>query len=42
MRKQVTVSAAVPGRVLYSELTAAERPGALSLGRALTGAGTRA
>ncbi|MET9758744.1 GNAT family N-acetyltransferase [Streptomyces sp. NPDC006372] len=38
MKKQVAVSAAVHGRVLYSELTAAERPEALSLGRALTGA----
>ncbi|MFH9042726.1 GNAT family N-acetyltransferase [Streptomyces sp. NPDC017966] len=38
MKKQVTVSAAVPGRVLYGELTAAERPEALSLSRALTGA----
>ncbi|PNV34129.1 GNAT family N-acetyltransferase [Streptomyces sp. DH-12] len=38
MRKQVAVSAAVPGRVLYGELTAAERTEALSLGRALTGA----
>ncbi|MGA4965229.1 GNAT family N-acetyltransferase [Streptomyces pseudogriseolus] len=38
MRKQVAVSAPVPGRVLYGELTAAERTEALSLGRALTGA----
>ncbi|MFI9770278.1 GNAT family N-acetyltransferase [Streptomyces sp. NPDC052415] len=38
MKKQVAVSAAVPGRVLYGELTAAERPDALSLSRALTGA----
>jgi GNAT superfamily N-acetyltransferase len=38
MKKQVAVSAPVPGRVLYSELTAAERPDALSLSRALTGA----
>jgi GNAT superfamily N-acetyltransferase len=38
MKKQVAVGAAVPGRLLYGELTAAERPGALSLGRALTGA----
>lgn len=38
MEKQVAVSAAVPGRVLYGELTAAERPDALSLSRALTGA----
>ncbi|MDX3643064.1 GNAT family N-acetyltransferase [Streptomyces sp. MB09-02B] len=38
MKKQVAVSAAVPGRVLYGDLTAAERPDALSLGRALTGA----
>ncbi len=37
-RKQVAVSAAVPGRVLYGELTAAERPDAPSLRRALTGA----
>ncbi|MDN3267084.1 GNAT family N-acetyltransferase [Streptomyces sp. MA15] len=36
MRKQVTAGATVPGRVLYGELTAAERPGALCLGRALT------
>ncbi|WP_371100104.1 GNAT family N-acetyltransferase [Streptomyces sp. PU_AKi4] len=38
MRKRVTVSAVVPGRVLYGELTAAERPDALGLARALTGA----
>jgi hypothetical protein len=38
MKKQVAVSAPVAGRVLYSELTAAERPDALSLSRALTGA----
>ena len=38
MRKQVAVSATVPGRVLYGGLTAAERPDALGLGRALTGA----
>ncbi|MGW0775396.1 GNAT family N-acetyltransferase [Streptomyces sp. NPDC002835] len=38
MKKQVAVSAPVPGRVLYSELTAAERPDAVSLSRALTGA----
>ncbi|MFF7391536.1 GNAT family N-acetyltransferase [Streptomyces scabiei] len=38
MKKQVTVSAAVPGRALYGDLTAAERQDALSLGRALTGA----
>ncbi|MFD7685644.1 GNAT family N-acetyltransferase [Streptomyces sp. NPDC059781] len=38
MRKQVAVSAAVPGRVLYGGLTAAERPDARGLGRALTGA----
>ena len=38
MKKQVAAGAAVPGRVLYGELTAAERPDALSLGRALTGA----
>lgn len=37
MKKPVTVSAAVPGRVLYGDLPPAERPGALSLGRALTG-----
>ncbi|MEV7018595.1 GNAT family N-acetyltransferase [Streptomyces sp. NPDC093991] len=36
MRKQVTSGATVPGRVLYGELTAAERPGALRRGRALT------
>lgn len=36
MKKQVAVSAAVPGRVLYGELPAAERPEALGLGRALT------
>lgn len=38
MRKQVAVSAVVPGRVLYGGLTAAERPDALGLARALTGA----
>ncbi|MFC8426808.1 GNAT family N-acetyltransferase [Streptomyces sp. NPDC057236] len=38
MRKRVTVGAVVPGRVLYGGLTAAERPDALGLGRALTGA----
>lgn len=38
MRKRVTVGAAVPDRVLYGGLTAAERPDALGLGRALTGA----
>jgi GNAT superfamily N-acetyltransferase len=38
MRKRVTVSAVVPGRVLYGELTAAERPDALGLARALAGA----
>ncbi|MEV5106580.1 GNAT family N-acetyltransferase [Streptomyces massasporeus] len=38
MKKQVTGGAAVPGRVLYGELTAAERPDALRLGHALTGA----
>ncbi|MDL5199028.1 GNAT family N-acetyltransferase [Streptomyces sp. ALI-76-A] len=38
MKKQVTGSAAVPGRVLYGELPAAERLDALSLGRTLTGA----
>ncbi|MFF0204565.1 GNAT family N-acetyltransferase [Streptomyces sp. NPDC005017] len=38
MRKQVAAKDPVPGRVLYGELSAAERPGALSLGRALTGA----
>ncbi|WP_051767546.1 GNAT family N-acetyltransferase [Streptomyces sp. NRRL S-37] len=36
MRKQVAVGAAVPGRVLYGGLTAAERSDALGLGRALT------
>ncbi|MFH9590509.1 GNAT family N-acetyltransferase [Streptomyces luteogriseus] len=36
MKKQVAVTAAVPGRLLYGELTAAERPEALRLGRALT------
>ncbi|MFI6809838.1 GNAT family N-acetyltransferase [Streptomyces luteogriseus] len=36
MKKQVAVTAAVPGRVLYGELTAAERPEALRLGRVLT------
>ncbi|WP_239567297.1 GNAT family N-acetyltransferase [Streptomyces sp. G44] len=36
MKKQVTVRATTPGRVLYGELGAAERPGALSLCRALT------
>ncbi|MGC0372593.1 GNAT family N-acetyltransferase [Streptomyces sp. SAI-229] len=38
MRKRVTASAVVPGRVLYGGLTAAERPDALGLARALTGA----
>ncbi|MFF8387069.1 GNAT family N-acetyltransferase [Streptomyces kanasensis] len=37
MKKQVTGSAAAPGRVLYSEIPAAERLDALSLCRALTG-----
>ncbi|MFJ7042869.1 GNAT family N-acetyltransferase [Streptomyces sp. NPDC101112] len=36
MKKQVTAPAAVPGRLLYGELTAAERSDALSLCRALT------
>lgn len=38
MKKQVAGSAAVPGRVLYGELPAAERLDALSLCRTLTGA----
>ncbi|MFD3658244.1 GNAT family N-acetyltransferase [Streptomyces sp. NPDC058620] len=38
MKKQVAGSAAVPGRVLYGQLPAAEQPDALSLCRALTGA----
>ncbi|MFK0126977.1 GNAT family N-acetyltransferase [Streptomyces nigra] len=38
MKKQVAEAAAVPGRVLYGELPAAERPDALSLCGALTGA----
>ncbi|MFE1443584.1 GNAT family N-acetyltransferase [Streptomyces sp. NPDC058739] len=38
MRKQVAAKDAVPGRVLYGELGAAQRPAALSLGRDLTGA----
>ncbi|MFC8665819.1 GNAT family N-acetyltransferase [Streptomyces sp. NPDC057199] len=38
MKKQVTDSAAVPGRVLYGQLPATEQPDALSLCRALTGA----
>ncbi|MFF9913720.1 GNAT family N-acetyltransferase [Streptomyces sp. NPDC013457] len=38
MKKPVAAGAAVPGRVLYRELTAAERTGALSRSRALTGA----
>ncbi|MFC9242477.1 GNAT family N-acetyltransferase [Streptomyces sp. NPDC057136] len=37
MKKQVAGSAAVPGRVLYGELPAAERLDALSLCRTLTG-----
>ncbi len=36
MKKQVAARATAPGRVLYGELSAAERPGALSLCRALT------
>ncbi|WP_055620115.1 GNAT family N-acetyltransferase [Streptomyces sp. IBSBF 3352] len=38
MKKQVAEAATVPGRVLYGELPAAERPDVLSLCRALTGA----
>ncbi|MDN0198203.1 GNAT family N-acetyltransferase [Streptomyces sp. S.PNR 29] len=38
MRKRVAGGAAVPGRTLYGELPAAERPGALSACHALTGA----
>ncbi|MGP4002999.1 GNAT family N-acetyltransferase [Streptomyces sp. 8N706] len=38
MKKQVEGRSADPGRVLYSELSAAERPGFLSECRALTGA----
>ncbi|MEV4229324.1 GNAT family N-acetyltransferase [Streptomyces bobili] len=38
LKKQVAGSAAVPGRALYGRLPAAERPDALSLCRALTGA----
>lgn len=37
MKKRVAASAAVPGRVLYSEITAGERPDALRLSRVLTG-----
>ncbi|MFF7731400.1 GNAT family N-acetyltransferase [Streptomyces sp. NPDC007984] len=36
MKKQVTEGVTAPGRVLYGELDDTERPGALSLGRALT------
>ncbi|MFJ7344423.1 GNAT family N-acetyltransferase [Streptomyces sp. NPDC101110] len=36
MKKQVSARAAVPGRVLYGELTVAERSEALGLSRALT------
>ena len=41
MKKQVAGSAAVPGRVLYGQLPAAEQPDALSLCRALTGGRVR-
>ncbi|WP_167534742.1 GNAT family N-acetyltransferase [Streptomyces tendae] len=36
MKKQVTTSATVPGRALYGELPAAERPAALNLCHSLT------